>query len=261
MPAMPWTMARFDDAKAHPSARSLRHPTFRGLCAAGCGVLHRQCDAGHGHRVADDRAHRLGHPHGAGADRGVPADVPAVAAGRRAGRRDRSAPPAGGCAADAGRAGRAADRCCCWPTWPGRPALLFFTFVTGCCTALLSPAWNTTVADSVPRDELPQAITAVAIAYNGARALGPTLAGVVFAYVGSDWVFGIAVVDHAADVAVDPALAAEAASTVAPAGRAAVGRHAGGIALRAPLATRSLRSCCARWPTAPRARRCGRCCR
>jgi MFS family permease len=75
----------------------------------------------------------------------------------------------------------------------GPTALLFFTFVTGCCTALLSPAWNTTVADSVPRDELPQAITAVAIAYNGARALGPTLAGVVFAYVGSDWVFGIAV--------------------------------------------------------------------
>jgi len=76
----------------------------------------------------------------------------------------------------------------------GPTALLFFTFVTGSCTALLSPAWNTTVADSVPRDELPQAITVVGIAYNGARALGPTLAGLVFAYVGSDWVFGIAVV-------------------------------------------------------------------
>ena len=75
----------------------------------------------------------------------------------------------------------------------GPAALLFFTFVSGCCTALLSPAWNTTVADSVPRDELPQAITVVSIAYNGARALGPTLAGVVFAYIGSDWVFGIAV--------------------------------------------------------------------
>ena len=39
-----------------------------------------------------------------------------------------------------------------------------------------------------------QAITVVSVAYNAARALGPTLAGVVFAYVGSDWVFGIAVV-------------------------------------------------------------------
>ncbi len=75
----------------------------------------------------------------------------------------------------------------------GAAVLLLFTFLTGCCIAVLSPAWNSTVADSVPRDEMPQAITLVGIAYNSARALGPTLAGVVFAYAGSDWVFGIAV--------------------------------------------------------------------
>ncbi|MFO1220684.1 MAG: MFS transporter [Burkholderiaceae bacterium] len=75
----------------------------------------------------------------------------------------------------------------------GPAALLVFTFVIGCCTAMLSPAWNTAVADSVGRDDLPQAITVVSMAYNGARALGPTLAGLVFAYVGSDWVFAIAI--------------------------------------------------------------------
>jgi MFS family permease len=75
----------------------------------------------------------------------------------------------------------------------GPAALLVLTFVAGCCTAMLSPAWNTTMADSVPRDELPQAITVVSMAYNGARALGPTLAGLVFAGIGSDWVFAIAV--------------------------------------------------------------------
>jgi MFS family permease len=75
----------------------------------------------------------------------------------------------------------------------GAGVLLFFTFVAGCCTAMLSPAWNTTVADSVGRDELPQAITVVSMAYNGARALGPTAAGLVFAYAGSDWVFAIAI--------------------------------------------------------------------
>jgi MFS family permease len=75
----------------------------------------------------------------------------------------------------------------------GPGVLLFFTFVSGCCTALLSPAWNSTVADTVPRDELPQAITAVAIAFNAARALGPALAGVVFAVAGAGWVFAIAV--------------------------------------------------------------------
>jgi MFS family permease len=58
----------------------------------------------------------------------------------------------------------------------GPGTLLFFTFVAGSCTALLSPAWNSAIADSIPRDELPQAITSVAIAYNAARALGPALA-------------------------------------------------------------------------------------
>jgi MFS family permease len=75
----------------------------------------------------------------------------------------------------------------------GHGSLLTFTFVAGCCTALLSPAWNSAVADSVPRDDLPQAIVAVSIAYNAARALGPALAGVVFAQAGSGWVFVIAV--------------------------------------------------------------------
>ena len=75
----------------------------------------------------------------------------------------------------------------------GPGTLLLFTFVAGSCTALLSPAWNSTVADSIPRDELPQAITAVAISYNAARALGPAMAGVVFAQAGPGWVFVMAV--------------------------------------------------------------------
>ena len=76
----------------------------------------------------------------------------------------------------------------------GGPAtLLFFVFVAGACTAMQGPAWNSTVADSVPRDELPNAITAVAIAYNGARAVGPALAGVVFSLLGGAWNFVVAV--------------------------------------------------------------------
>ncbi len=75
----------------------------------------------------------------------------------------------------------------------GPVALLFFVFVSGSCTAMMSPAWNSTVADSIPREELPQAITAVAIAYNAARALGPALAGGVYALVGGTWNFVLAV--------------------------------------------------------------------
>ncbi len=75
----------------------------------------------------------------------------------------------------------------------GAGTLLFMVFVSGCCTALLSPAWNSTVGDSIPREDLPQAITCVSIAYNAARAVGPALAGVVFAVAGGAWNFVIAV--------------------------------------------------------------------
>jgi MFS family permease len=75
----------------------------------------------------------------------------------------------------------------------GPATLLLFTFVAGCCTAMLSPSWNSAIVDVVPRDELPQAITAIGISYNSARALGPALAGAVFAAAGSGWVFALAV--------------------------------------------------------------------
>ncbi len=64
--------------------------------------------------------------------------------------------------------------------WAGPATLLVFTAITGCCTAMLTPAWNSAVGEILPRDELPQAIIAMSIAYNGARALGPALAGLVF---------------------------------------------------------------------------------
>lgn len=76
--------------------------------------------------------------------------------------------------------------------WAGPATLLLFTFAAGCCTALLSPAWNTSVADTVPREDMPQAITAMSIAWNSARALGPSIAGFVFAWWGAGWVFAIA---------------------------------------------------------------------
>ena len=76
----------------------------------------------------------------------------------------------------------------------GPATLLVMIFVAGSCTALLSPAWNSTISDSIPRDELPQAITVVSIAYNGARAVGPALAGLVFTLAGGAWNFALAVV-------------------------------------------------------------------
>ncbi|MEP7303000.1 MAG: MFS transporter, partial [Caldimonas sp.] len=74
----------------------------------------------------------------------------------------------------------------------GPGALMFFVFVAGCCTALLSPAYNSTIVEAVPREAMPQAITLMGIAYNAARALGPAVAGLVFA-LGGAWNFVICV--------------------------------------------------------------------
>ena len=76
----------------------------------------------------------------------------------------------------------------------GAATLLLLTFAIGSCTAFLSPAYNSSISDSVPREELAQAITAVGIAYNAARALGPAMAGFVFLHAGGPWNFIIAVV-------------------------------------------------------------------
>ena len=77
--------------------------------------------------------------------------------------------------------------------WAVPAVLLSFTFVMGLCTALQSPAWNSAISESVERSELPQAITLVAMAFNGARAIGPALAGLIFAAVGSPAVFALSV--------------------------------------------------------------------
>jgi MFS family permease len=76
--------------------------------------------------------------------------------------------------------------------WAGPGTLMFFVFIAGCCTALLSPAYNSTLADAVPREELAPAITLVGLAYNAARAVGPALAGLIFA-LGGVWNFVLCV--------------------------------------------------------------------
>lgn len=73
--------------------------------------------------------------------------------------------------------------------WLTAGNLLLLTFFIGCCTALASPSWNSALVDTVPRDELPLAITAVGIGYNGARAMGPAAAGWVYTSAGPSWVF------------------------------------------------------------------------
>jgi len=80
-----------------------------------------------------------------------------------------------------------------WQGLAGPATLLALTFVMGTCQAVQSPAWNSAINDTVGRDRMPQALTLVAVAFNGARAVGPALAGLVFAFAGASFVFGLAV--------------------------------------------------------------------
>jgi MFS family permease len=67
--------------------------------------------------------------------------------------------------------------------------LLGFTFALGVGGALLLPAWASIVPDLVPPEDLPSAIALNSVAINGARAVGPAIAGVLVAAVGPWLVF------------------------------------------------------------------------
>ncbi|MEV0492224.1 MFS transporter [Streptomyces atratus] len=70
------------------------------------------------------------------------------------------------------------------------PALLLgLTFLLGCGTALMGPAWQAIQPELVERSQLGQAAALGAVNMNLARALGPALGGAVVAAAGAGWVF------------------------------------------------------------------------
>ncbi|MDT0616020.1 MFS transporter [Streptomyces lancefieldiae] len=70
------------------------------------------------------------------------------------------------------------------------PALLLaLTFLLGCGTALMGPAWQAIQPELVEREQLGQAAAVGAVNMNLARAVGPALGGAVVAAAGAGWVF------------------------------------------------------------------------
>jgi len=67
--------------------------------------------------------------------------------------------------------------------------LLGFIFALGVGGALMLPAWAAIVPELVPTDEMPSAVALNSVAINGARAIGPAIAGVLVAAVGAWLVF------------------------------------------------------------------------
>lgn len=63
--------------------------------------------------------------------------------------------------------------------------LLSLCFVIASGTALFGPAWQASVSEQVPTDELPAAIALNSVNYNIARSFGPALGGLIVAAAGA----------------------------------------------------------------------------
>ncbi|MFE6419831.1 MFS transporter [Streptomyces enissocaesilis] len=74
--------------------------------------------------------------------------------------------------------------------------LLGLTFLMGCGTALMGPAWQAVQPELVERDMLGEAAALGAVNMNLARALGPALGGAVVAAAGAGWVFAFNAVSY-----------------------------------------------------------------
>ena len=64
-----------------------------------------------------------------------------------------------------------------------------FAFLLGCAAAFDSPARQTFVSELVEERYLPNAVALNSTSFNAARMIGPAIAGVLIAGVGSGWVF------------------------------------------------------------------------
>lgn len=70
-------------------------------------------------------------------------------------------------------------------------ALLGFCFFVGSGFALLGPAWQSSVGEQVPPEDLPQAVALNGISYNIARAIGPAVGGFIVAVAGVTVAFAV----------------------------------------------------------------------
>lgn len=63
--------------------------------------------------------------------------------------------------------------------------LLIFCFIVGSGMALFGPAWQSSVSEQVPPENLPSAVALNGISYNIARSFGPAIGGIIVATAGA----------------------------------------------------------------------------
>lgn len=69
--------------------------------------------------------------------------------------------------------------------------LLVFTFLLGVTSTLTAPAWQAIQPELVPREQIGASSALGGVTVNGARAVGPALAGLILSMFGAPVVFGI----------------------------------------------------------------------
>jgi MFS family permease len=74
--------------------------------------------------------------------------------------------------------------------------LLTFTFLIGCGTALNNPAWQASVGDMVPREDVPSAVALNSMGFNRTRSVGPAIGGAIVAAAGAAAAFAVNAVSY-----------------------------------------------------------------
>lgn len=75
--------------------------------------------------------------------------------------------------------------------WTTPSLLLALTFLLGVGTALNAPAWYATIAELVPRSEIPPAVALNSASINLARSVGPAIGGLIIAAAGPAATFAL----------------------------------------------------------------------
>jgi len=119
--------------------------------------------------------------------------------------------------------------------------LLTLLFVIGCGQALTAPAWQAIQPDLVPAEQIPAAAALGSMSINGARAIGPAIAGVLVSLSGPTLVFALNAVSFVGIVFVLIAWRRPAVERNYPPERALAALSAGGRFIRSsPIVRRIL---------------------
>lgn len=119
--------------------------------------------------------------------------------------------------------------------------LLTLLFVIGCGQALTAPAWQAIQPDLVPAEQIPAVAALGSMSINGARAIGPAIAGVLVAVSGPTLVFALNAVSFVGIVFVLLAWRRPTVESDYPPERALAALSAGGRFIRSsPIVRRIL---------------------